>query len=178
MYLQLNLALQLFVSFIREIKERDINVLERQLLQIHGRATSLKVNSQMGMKLLASLAATETSKDRQVPVVGATERCSFATGEGSVDESTIKCSVDKIDSSPSKDAYDRSAICMKEVKDLNVARDSPDVSSNGLLNTIQTLEMPIEQIRCIIEDEKVLLLNSLDNYDSAVCGRTTDTLEC
>jgi len=68
-------------------------------------------------------------------------------GEGSVDESTIKCSVDKIDSSPSKDAYYRSAICMKEVKDLNVARDSPDVSSNGLLNTIQTLEMPIEQIR-------------------------------
>jgi len=68
-------------------------------------------------------------------------------GEGSVDESTIKCSVDKIDSSPSKDAYYRSAICMKEVKDLNVARDSPDVSSNGLLNTIQTFEMPIEQIK-------------------------------
>ena len=65
-------------------------------MQMNVRATSLKMNSQMGMKLLASLAATETSKDRQVPVVGATERCSFAVGEGSMDESTIKCSVDKM----------------------------------------------------------------------------------
>ena len=54
------------------------------------------MNSQMGMKLLASLVATETSKDRQVPVVGATERCSFAAGEGIMDESTIKCYVDKM----------------------------------------------------------------------------------
>jgi len=97
-----------------------------------------------GMKLLASLAATETSKDRQVLVVGATE-CSSATAEGSVDESTIRSSVDKVHFNPSNDAYDRRAICIKGVKDRTVAKESPIVSTNDLLNNIQTIGMPVPQ---------------------------------
>jgi len=134
-----------------------------------------------GMKLLANLAATETSKDRQVPVVGASERCSSAAGEGTLDESTIRCAVEKILPNPSVEADDRSTICIKEVKGLTVARENPDVSSNDLLNKIQKIGMPVPEkdmpdppkaLECPSSEDSEDLNSSLDGTGKGpVCPR-------
>lgn len=131
-----------------------------------------------GMNSLANLAANETSKDRKMTVVGASERCSSAAGEGSLDESTIRCAVDKVLSNPTDDADDRSTICIKEVKDLTVARENPDVCSNDLLNKIQKIgrSLAADPSKCLehpSSEDSEDLNSSLDGTGKGpVCPRT------
>lgn len=131
-----------------------------------------------GMNSLANLAANETSKDRKMTAVGASERCSSAAGEGSLDESTIRCAVDKVLSNPTDDADDRSTICIKEVKDLTVARENPDVCSNDLLNKIQKIgrSLAADPSKCLehpSSEDSEDLNSSLDGTGKGpVCPRT------
>lgn len=96
------------------------------------------------MKLLANVAACEPSKDEQGSHGNSTIG-EFMTVDGSLAESTIKCSLDGLNSQSFDDEDEKSTIVTKDIKDFTAARGQLDADKSDFSVKSSTIGMSVHQ---------------------------------